>query len=1220
MFRKFASAAMAGSLALSGLIGATPVALGATPWDPFFAAPTTVANLGASTRPFGVAAGDYDGDSKVDLVVGRTTGNVHFVKGNGDGTFAAPVQFAWKQAYYNAWAFTSADVNGDGALDVVWGANAASTGCSISPLPVGQTCATAGGATVTVNDGDVRVFYGNGDGTFQQNPYYVVGVLHNGGALLADVATADAGSLTAGDVDGDNDTDIVVGAIDGANSVVKLLRNGSGSFTVETLISEPTGCTTSGSTTTCNQVYFPAISTQNSPWGLAIADADGDGDQDLWVTDRALYAYLYRNGGSGVLTLQDSNAAVSGRPNVYLGHDTFRAAVGYTASTAAGDVNGDGRADVFLGLQSGAQTPATGVLHDGKIVLDVSAGPGHTGFGSLADIGTQARGVTLVDVNGDGSLDIVSGNYEGQVVVLRQLPPVDSDGDGVSDYVDNAPNVPNAARLDMNTDASINHRDQLDNDFDTVLGNPEVPGTWVRLGDPVDADDDNDGVLDEADNCPFVANAGQGNADADAFGDACDPLDNRDPDGDGVPTGPLPGDPLYALAQAAAAKWSTGDTHFVIRIDALGRFFQNEFTQLMTDAATLSPAEWAAKCWDNYEPADFTPAYEPCGDDATKTLSLAGGKEVPVSLVVIPKQLWTDPPVVAWVNDRNANALFDLAQHMTYHVDNTPVSDWKNLTDRNFYSCEMCGLSEAEVFELGRVGYDTLLGNYANKWVAESGATPTSPKIDWSDAAYPLISFAPPYNTSDTVAREAVAQLGFKAFSASWYEEAGSYGPIFTPEGSHHEQFDQFGMFHVSADVQLNPPATSNGTYNTTTFENYLKASTDDGGLTTWLIEEVDWSGRPCNDADRLGTCNGGSNRENNTVYSARWSAWMQLLDFVNDYPGGVAMTMAEVALAKGYDNAPTVANPDQADADHDGIGDVIDGATLTLPAAIVSRNVAGTLFATLLNGSGDPIANQAVTFKFDANGDAADETYQGTTNAAGLATVSVTATRPVGSATYGATWDGLHITATGSSTVDVADATTLTLDSANPTSGQVTDAVTVGATLVDTDEAPVVGQTISFAIGAATGTGTTDASGHAIATLTLQGAAAATTLGASFAGAGAYGRSSASASFVVLKEDTTLTLADAVGTKNARAIAQATLAEADGAKLSGKAIQFFVQEKVKNNLVWTPLGTAVTDANGVASFTIASKYVSTSNRPIRATFAGDASFLTSTGNAFAYR
>ena len=45
-----------------------------------------------------------------------------------------------------------------------------------------------------------------------------------------------------------------------------------------------------------------------------------------------------------------------------------------------------------------------------------------------------------------------------------------------------------------------------------------------------DTDDDGDGVLDTADNCPVVANAGQENADGDTLGDACD----GDRDGDGV--------------------------------------------------------------------------------------------------------------------------------------------------------------------------------------------------------------------------------------------------------------------------------------------------------------------------------------------------------------------------------------------------------------------------------------------------------------------------------------------------------------------------------------------------------------------------------------------------------------------------------------------------------------------------------------------------------------
>jgi hypothetical protein len=1175
------------------------------PWDPFFAQPAVVADFGAATRPFGLAAADFDGDATVDLVVGRTTGNVALLAGNGDGSFASQAVFGWKQAFFNAWAFAAADVNGDGYADVVWGANASSSGCSVSPIP-----STGCPSTVTVNDGEVRAWLGNGDGTFAEQSYFVSGVRHNAGILLADIGT-DAGSVAAGDVDGDGDIDVLAGAIDGSASVVRLLRNDGASFSIQTLISQPTA------TAPGDPIYFPAVSTQNSPWGLAMADADGDGDLDLWIGDRALYVYLYLNDGTGTLTLKTPNDVLATRPNVYLRHDTFRAAVGFTPSLASADVDGDGRADLAVGLHSGTQTPTSGTAHDGEVLLNVSAGGRHDLFGPLADIGTMARGMTAIDVDGDGFVDLLGATYEGKIQLLRQLTPLDTDGDGISDYVDNAPTIANAPRIDMNTDGSINYQDQLDNDFDTILGDPEDPATWQRLGDPADSDDDNDGIADVADNCPFVAGDGQGDTDGDGLGDACDPLLDGDPDGDGVPTGPSPGDPGYEAHLAAKIAWSRGDTHFVIRIDALGRFFQNEFTQLMTDAATLSEAEWAAKCWENYGPGGGDPA-DPCGTGegtSVQTLTLPGGVSVPITLVTIPKQLWTDPPVIDWINDRNDSARFELGQHGTYHFNNVPGSDWATQPDRDFFSCEVCGLSLAEEFELNRVGYDTLLGNYDNAWVAQSGATATSPRIDWSASTWPLVSYAPPFNASDAVARQAIAQLGAKAYSASVFEENSS---IFTPEGSHHEAFDAFGMYHASADVELEPPDTTGDTYDHAAYADYLRSQTDDGGLTTWLIEEVEWSGRPCNNDDRLGACAGGSNRENNTVYLPRWEAWLQLLEYVRDYPGGMVMTMGEVALAQAYDNAPTVVNPDQADGDHDGIGDVIDGAAPDPADGSLTRNQPGTLSATLANGEGVPIPEQTVIFDFDADGDGTAEVYDGLTDEEGVASVSVTPTRPVGSYTFAVSWDGGHdVVATAIGSVTVGDTTALELDAGNPVDGQVTDQVNVAATLLDSDGQPVPGKMVSFAIGDASAAAVTDGSGRAEANVVLEGPAGSSALTATFAGDEQYGPSSDETPFTILREDTVLTFLSPVGDRNHQPVAEATLVEADGAALEGKTVDFYLQVVERGETAYRFQGSAVTNIAGVARLTLGNH---TSGRTIRAVFAGDDSFIGSSADAVVMR
>jgi hypothetical protein len=89
---------------------------------------------------------------------------------------------------------------------------------------------------------------------------------------------------------------------------------------------------------------------------------------------------------------------------------------------------------------------------------------------------------------------------------VLQVGVADTDGDGVADDVDNCPLVANPGQENADGDA---------------------------LGDVCDADDDNDGVADGADNCPAVANANQLDNDGDGAGDACD----ADDDNDGVPDG-----------------------------------------------------------------------------------------------------------------------------------------------------------------------------------------------------------------------------------------------------------------------------------------------------------------------------------------------------------------------------------------------------------------------------------------------------------------------------------------------------------------------------------------------------------------------------------------------------------------------------------------------------------------------------------------------------------
>jgi len=139
-------------------------------------------------------------------------------------------------------------------------------------------------------------------------------------------------------------------------------------------------------------------------------------------------------------------------------------------------------------------------------------------------------------------------------------------------------------------------------------------------------DGDEDGVVDEADNCPLVANPGQEDADGDAVGDACDPAcgDGLDNDLDAradFPDDPGCDDPADASERSPALACDNGDDD-----DGDG---QADFPADLGCAALASPTE-APACQNGADDdldggSDFPldPGCDDAADDSERGAGLA---------------------------------------------------------------------------------------------------------------------------------------------------------------------------------------------------------------------------------------------------------------------------------------------------------------------------------------------------------------------------------------------------------------------------------------------------------------------------------------------------------------------------------------------------------------------------------------------------------------------
>jgi uncharacterized protein (TIGR03437 family) len=107
--------------------------------------------------PVSAAAGDFNGDKKIDLVIAQydSSGNfsLQFYPGNGDGTFGSPRPYSLPADAGSI--LLAADLNGDGKLDVVVaGSSLANNLSALVSSYLGQGGGSLGSASVTVMLGD----------------------------------------------------------------------------------------------------------------------------------------------------------------------------------------------------------------------------------------------------------------------------------------------------------------------------------------------------------------------------------------------------------------------------------------------------------------------------------------------------------------------------------------------------------------------------------------------------------------------------------------------------------------------------------------------------------------------------------------------------------------------------------------------------------------------------------------------------------------------------------------------------------------------------------------------------------------------------------------------------------------------------------------------------------------------------------------------------------